>query len=325
MVLLFILATIPGFWNLHGVWLPAWPLPVDVAIFACLYYLLFQPPLQEALTKGLLLAVAGAMFGYVVLPNVRAELTQILDQNKLAFGLGYVALELLIVYVLVRKIRTMLQVSGNVEEVLRSSLSEKFGRGWLGRWANFEARIWYYGLFMKKGGKPEYEGKQHFSYANNDGNVHHQFCVIMLLIFDMPISHFLTHLALSAKLAWLVTALGAWNVLYFVAQYRASHVRPVSLDEQKLYIRYGVLSRDRQIPLHMIARAIPMKDSDTRMPGELRYRQFGSLNVAIELHPGSTLTNFFGIASPVSRLAMSIDDPVRFQQSLNQAAAAAQA
>lgn len=320
MALLFILATTPGFWNLHGALLPTWPLPVDLLLFAGLYFLLFRPPLREFLTKGLFLAIAGALFGYVALPNVREELTLILDQNKVAFALTYGALELVVLYLLVKKIRRMLRVSGNVDEVLRSSLSEKFGTGWLGRWANFEARIWYYGLFMPKGAKLEFEGKEHFSYANNDGNVHHQFCVVMLFIFDLPISHFLTHLAISAKLAWLVTAFGAWNVLYFVAQYRASKIRPVSLDENRLYIRYGVFSRDRHIPLHIIARVIPMEDNDKRLPGELRYRQFGSLNVAIELHPGSALPNFLGVASPVSRVAMSIDDPLRFLESVNRAA-----
>jgi hypothetical protein len=318
MILLFILATIPGFWNLNGAWLPAWPLPMDLVLFGGLYYFLFRPSFQEFLTKGLLLAIAGAVFGYFALPHVREALVLILGQNQVAVALAYGFLEVLIAYLVVQKIRSMLRVSGNVESALRSGLSEKFGTGWLGRWANFEARIWYYGLFMRKGAKLDFEGKEHFSYANNDGNVHHQFCVVMLLVFDMPVSHFVTHLAVSAKLAWLVTVLGAWNVLYFVAQYRATKVRPVSLDENTLYLRYGVFSRDRHIPLRLVARAIPMKDSDERLPRELRYRQFGSLNVAIELHAGAMLPNFFGVVRPVRRIAISIDDPARFMQSVNQ-------
>lgn len=107
---------------------------------------------------------------------------------------------------------------------------------------------------------------------------------------------------------------------YFVAQYRASKIRPISLDEQRLYIRYGLFSRDREIPLRLIARAMPMADNDKRLPGELRYRQYGSLNVAIELRPGSRLSNFLGVASPVSRIGLSIDDPVRFLESINRAA-----
>jgi len=316
MALLCILAAIPGIWNLRGNWLRGWPLPIDLALFCGLYYWLFRPSLQEFLTKAGLLSAFGALFGYLLFPGVREVLTRILDRNQVAFAVAYAAIELLVLYLLVRKVRGMLRASGNVEAILRTSLSEKFGAGWVGRFAYFEARIWYYGLFMRRGSKPAFEGKEHFSYAYNDGNVHHQFCVVMLLILDMPISHFITHLAISGRMALLVTILAAWNVLYFVAQYRASHVRPVSLDERTLYIRYGVLSRDRQIPLHMIARAVPMKDSDERLPGELRYRQFGSLNVAIELHAGSTLTNFFGVASPVTRVAMSMDDPVRFMQAV---------
>jgi len=319
MALLFMITTIPSVWNLHGTWIPAWPLPVDLALFGLMYYWLFRPHLQEFLTKMALLAIFGMLFGYIVLPNVHEALTQILDQHKIVIAVSYAAFELIVLYLLVQKVRTMLRASGDVEASLRTSFLEKFGEGWIGRFAYFEARIWYYGLFMRKGTKPEFEGKEHFSYANNDGNVHHQFCLLMLLIFDMPISHFIMHFVVSAKMALLITALGAWNLLYFVAQYRGSHVRPVSLDERILYIRYGVFCRDRKVPLCMIARAIPMLDSDARQPGELRYRQFGSLNVVIEMQPGAKLANFFGVASSVSRIAMSIDDPVRFIQSVNRA------
>ena len=320
MALLFILATVPGFWNLHGAWLPAWPLPLDLLLFGALYYLLFRPAPQEFLIKSVLFAAAGLTFGYLALPNVRSVMAALIEQNKVALALTYGAFELLVLGLLVHKVRGMLRASGNVDQVLRASLADKFGKGWLGRLAHFEARIWYYGLFMRKDARLQFAGQQHFSYANNDGNIHHQFCLVMLLIFDMPLSHCFIHFALSARLAWLMTALETWNLLYFVAQYRASKVRPVSLSAATLHIRYGVLSRDLDLPLHLVARAVPMQDTDPRQRGEWRYRQFGALNVMIELRDGAHLPNVFGLPRPVRRIAISIDDPLRFMQSLNRAA-----
>jgi len=320
MALLFILTTVPGFWNLHGAWLPAWPLPLDLLLFGALYYLLFRPAPQEFLIKAALLAAAGLCFGYLALPNVRAVLAAMIEQNKVALALTYGSFELLVLGLLVQKVRGMLRASGNVDAVLRASLSDKFGSGWLGRLAHFEARIWYYGLFMRKDARLQFEGQQHFSYANNDGNIHHQFCLLMLLIFDMPISHCFIHFALSARLAWLMTAMEAWNLLYFVAQYRASKVRPVSLGPQTLHIRYGVLSRDLDLPLHLVARAVPMHDTDARQHGERRYRQFGALNVKIELSDGARLPNIFGLPRPVRRIAISIDEPALFIEALNRPA-----
>jgi len=319
MALLFILTTVPGFWNLQGAWLPAWPLPLDLLLFGALYYLQFRPAPQEFLIKAVLLAAAGLSFGYLALPNVRDVLAALIKQNKVALALTYGTFELLVLALLVRKVRGMLRASGNVDAVLRASLSDKFGKGWLGRLAHFEARIWYYGLFMRKDAQLQFEGQQHFSYANNDGNVHHQFCLVMLLMFDMPISHCFIHFALSAKLAWLMTALEAWNLLYFVAQYRASKVRPVSLGAETLHIRYGVLSRDLDLPLHLVARAVPMQDSDERQRGERRYRQFGFLNVMIELRDGARLPNIFHVPRPVRRIAISVDEPAQFMQALNYA------
>jgi len=319
MGLLFLLSTVPGFWNLHGAWLPAWPLPVDLLLFGALYYLLFRPAPQEFLLKAVLLAAAGLSFGYLALPAVRAALARLIEENQLALALTYGMFELLVLGLLMRRVRAMLRASGNVDAVLRASLADKFGTGWLGRLAHFEARIWYYGLFMRKDAPLQFEGQQHFSYANNDGNVHHQFCLVMLLMFDMPISHCFIHFALSARLAWLMTALEAWNLLYFVAQYRASKVRPVSLGAHTLHIRYGVLARDLDLPLRLVARAVPMRDTDQRQRAEWRYRQFGALNVMIELHDGAHLPDIFRLPRPVRRIALSIDDPAQFMHALNHA------
>lgn len=91
MALLFVLTTIPGVWNLHGSWTPGWPLPVDLALFGGLYYLLFRPSRQEFLTKAGLLAIGGAVYGYLILPNLR----EVVDRNKIALTVGYAVIELL--------------------------------------------------------------------------------------------------------------------------------------------------------------------------------------------------------------------------------------
>lgn len=78
-------------------------------------------------------------------------------------------------------------------------------------------------------------------------------------------------------------------------------------------------ARDLDLPLHLVARAVPMRDTDERQRGERRYRQFGALNVMIELRDGAHLPNLFGVPRPVRRIAISIDEPAQFMQALNYA------
>jgi hypothetical protein len=170
---------------------------------------------------------------------------------------------------------------------------------------------------MRKGELLRYRGEQHFSYDKNDGNVSNQFAMIMVMLFEMPLSHLMVHL-MSVKpwLAWTLDILTLWSMLYLVAEYRASHWRPVSLDRDALLVRNGVFAADRVVDYSLIESAVRCKDDIRRQRGILRFRQFGSLNVEIRLREGSTLAGGFGGARPVLKIYLSLDQPDAFIDAL---------
>ncbi len=305
---------VPFIANDYGRNMADWPLLGDLLVsFPLLYYFMFRPSWKAFLLKWLVFAMAGFAFGSMIIPDGSKDLWRGVERLWPLLAVVQGALELFLLVYLVRRIRALMRLSGDADEALASAIHDRFAGTGLAPFALFEARIWYYGLFMRRGDQLRFAGRQHFSYDKNDGNVSNQFALIMVMLFEMPLSHLMLHLvAVRPVLAWVVDVLSVWSVLYLVAEYRASQWRPVSLDDQAILIRYGVFAADRVVPYHLIESVARCGDDIRRQRGLLRYRQFGSLNVELRLKPGSKLANAIGRPQAVKRICISLDKPDAF-------------
>lgn len=221
-------------------------------------------------------------------------------------------LEIAVLAFLVVKAIAIGKISGNADEFLKEKIYSVFPL-FLSPIALFESRVWYYGLLMRNGGRLSFKGEQHFKYEKNDGNASNQIALIMIILFEVPLTHFMVHLVSPKPIwAWLADILEAWFILYFVAEYRASHWRPISIDSKSIIIRYGIFKMDKVVPFDVISSALRCKDDVLRGKGILCYRQFGSLNVEIQLRTGSYLPNAWGRKRAVSKIYLSVDEPGRF-------------
>jgi len=304
---------VPFVANDYGRNMVEWPLLADALIsFPLLYYFMFRPSLKQFLAAWLAIATAGVLAGRMLIPEESKQLWRGIEGYWLLLVLAEAGLEIYLLVLLARRVKALLRMSGNVDEALESAIHGRFGKTGFAPFALFEMRIWYYGLFMRKGEQLRFRGERHFSYDKNDGNVSSQFAFIMMLLFEMPLSHLMLHL-MSVKpwVAWLADILTLWSMLYLVAEYRASQWRPISLDRNALLIRNGVFARDREITYSMIESVVRCEDNIRRRRGILRYRQFGRLNVEIRLREGA----------PHSRIYLSLDQPDAFIDALRQASA----
>lgn len=306
--------------NRHGHGMPEWPLLVDLLVtLPLLDYLLCRPAPKAWLLKYAALLSLGILFGSYAIPADGKVLWPALEQGRnvlaILFALGEVAF---LAYLAVQ-IRAMLRRSGEIDAILARTLGARIGNPALLRLMLFEARVWYYGLFMRDGARLRYAGTRHFGYANNQGNASNQLGWIMAMLFEMPLLHLLLHFLVTPTAALIVTGLTAWSMLYLVADYRASHYRPVSLDADgaRLLLRCGALAADTTLPLAMLAGAARCSDAVPRQRGVRRYRQMGSLNVALSLREGSQLPDCFGRPRAVSRICLSLDDPDAFLAALH--------
>ena len=304
---------VPFVANDYGRNMAEWPLLADALIsFPLLYYFMFRPSLKQFLMAWLAIATAGVLAGRMLIPEQSKQLWHGIEGYWLLLVLAEAGLEIYLLVLLARRVKALLRMSGNVDEALESAIHGRFGKTGFAPFALFEMRIWYYGLFMRKGEQLRFRGERHFGYDKNDGNVSNQFAFIMMLLFEMPLSHLMLHL-MSVKpwVAWLADILTLWSMLYLVAEYRASQWRPISLDRNALLIRNGVFARDREIAYSMIESVVRCEDNIRRRRGILRYRQFGRLNVEIRLREGA----------PHSRIYLSLDQPDAFIDALRQASA----
>ena len=312
------LLRVPFVGNDFGREISEWPLLADLLItFPLLYYFMFRPSFKAFLPRWLGFAALGVWFGSLVIPGEGKVIWRDIESLWPVYVVVQAALELYLLVFLVRKMRALTRMSGDVDEAMAQAIQGRLGRGAAGWFALFEARIWYYGLFMRGGAALRFRGEQHFSYDKNEGNASNQIAIIMLLLFEMPLSHLLLHLvAVNPLLAWIVDGLTLWSLLYLVAEYRATHWRPVSLDRDALLIRYGVLAADRVVPYGMVESISRRSGYVRRERGVLRFRQSGGANVEIRLRPGSRLAGFGGREQAVTRICIGIDKPDAFIDAL---------
>lgn len=210
--------------------------------------------------------------------------------------------------------RRLLRANGNSDLVLGEAIRRRFGGGISGRLMEFEARIWFYGLFMRK--TPVFEGEQHFYTSRAGGNASNQLAWIWLMVFDIPIAHLLLHFLWSPTAAWIATALTAWGLLYLLADYRATLVRPVSLAADALLVRCGAMAADVAIPYSMIARVERVQHPARRLPGKRYFRHQGEMNVELTLNGCAKLPTLLGGDKAASHAVLGVDDPAKFVEAL---------
>ena len=270
-----------------------------------LYYLIFRPAPKQMLTAWAAIAAGGLLLGRLLSYGQDTGLVK----YSLVLIAAEVALKLYLLAQLLPRVRNMLRTSRNIDEVMETAVRSKIGL--------FEVRIWYYALFLRDGSRLQYRGEQHFRYDRNNGNASDQFGLILLMLFEMPLSHLLLYFTVQPSwVAWTATLLNLWGLLYFVAEYRATRWRPISLDADALIVRNGVLAADRVVPYAMLASVDSCTDEVRRQPGILRFRQMGVLNVRLQLREGSRLPNLWGGLKPVSAIYLNLDQPGQFIEAL---------
>ncbi|KQV90964.1 hypothetical protein ASD15_02600 [Massilia sp. Root351] len=294
---------------------PEWTLLFDFTVtLPLIYWWLYRPGLKKMLMRWLSLAMLAIFIGRYIIPEQSKAIFHALeDYRYISLALGAIA-EIAVGAFLIYKLTGMLRLSRNADEALKQSIAGLLGQNTYAALALFEARIWYYALFMRKGASLEFSGGRRFGYARNGGNASNQLGFIIAILFELPLMHMLLHFIWSPTAAIVASALSAWALLYMVADYRATLYRPVSLANDAILIRCGVLAADAAIPYSMVQAVHAASGTVRRRAGVRRYIQLGAPNVLIELKPGSSLPDLFGRQQSLEKVYLSLDDPAEFIQ-----------
>lgn len=180
-----------------------------------------------------------------------------------------------------------------------------------------EIAVFYYGfIYWKKRELKENE----FSYHKDSGTI----TLLIAIIFIVAIETFVLHTLLtkwSNLTAWILTFLSIYSGIQIFGFLKSMFKRPISIENDKLFLRYGIMN-EATINFTNIE-SIEISSKDIELTKETRKLSFlGELeshNIIIQLKEENTLTGLYGIKRKFKNIAFYVDDKVEFKNRINKA------
>lgn len=137
------------------------------------------------------------------------------------------------------------------------------------------------------------------------------FALILTSLGEVPAMHFLVRLW-SDRVAWVITALGVYGVLWVIGDWRACRLRPIRVVDGTLRIRFGLRWR-MDIPLERLVavRAPTPAEKATRGSVDLRLALPGGSWTVLELDRPVEAVGMYGRRRSVRTLGLGVDEPAR--------------
>jgi hypothetical protein len=122
----------------------------------------------------------------------------------------------------------------------------------------------------------------------------------------------------SAPLAWTLTALGLYTLVYLLADWRAVHTRPTLLDDEFLTVRTGLrwTIRIPRSAIESIGRRPPSPADERAWGKALRAYVIGGANVWIHLREAVEAEGVYGRRRSTRSIATSVDEPEKLSVAL---------
>ena len=180
-----------------------------------------------------------------------------------------------------------------------------------------EIAVFYYGFFYWKKRKLE---TNEFSYHKDSGTV----ALLMAIILVVAIETVALHVLLekwSYVAAWILTFLSIYSGIQIFGFLKSMFKRPISIENDKLFLRYGIMN-ESILDLKNI-HSVEISSKDIEINEKTRKLSFlGALeshNIIIHLKKESTMTGLYGVKRNFKNLALHVDDKVEFKNQMDNA------
>lgn len=272
-----------------------WLLLIDGLIFLPLICFIFIKNKKEAATKALAYSCLIVLLGSFIIPQSSKIIWPYLESGRYLILFVFIILEITTIFTVFFAVKAALNMNIDPDEAISHPIESRIGKGAISALLSFEARMWTYALFARRIKSQSFIGEYHFTYHNKDGVQSNQLGFILLILFELPIAHLVLHFLWSPFAANLITGFTLFSLAFFIAEYRAMAIRPISLTSKHLIIRYGIWN-PVTIPLVEIKHAQINTKFIARASNISRYNMAGNPNVEIQLHCGKLI--YLGIDSP---------------------------
>jgi hypothetical protein len=265
----------------------------------------------RTLIPVVLLSLTGAA---LVLPDQREMLKRFSEAVSIPAEIGLVG------WITVRTVRSFRKAGAgagdDVLEKLRIAAREILPLRRAAEAIASEMAIFYYALFawplLRRPSRAPLAARV-FTYHRTSGYGAIVFALLIITIGEgLPVHILVTRW--SAKAAWVLTVLTAYSVLWILADYRATRLRPILLDADTLHLRTG-LRWTVHIPRAHIA-AIHKKAPKSEP--SVRTALPTATPMWIELSEPVTAQGPYGIEKKVRWISVAVDEAAEFRQALGQ-------
>lgn len=133
-------------------------------------------------------------------------------------------------------------------------------------------------------------------------------------VLEMVVLHLLLQ-QWNETVAWVLTGLSIYGILWIVGDLNAARLHPIVLDGDTLHLRVGLRWR-ATIALEDITSISRPAMRDSKKPGYLGFTLAGEPQMVLELARPVTAHGFFGLTREVSRVGLFVDDQAAFRAAL---------
>jgi hypothetical protein len=243
----------------------------------------------------------------LVLPDQREMLKRLSEILAIPAEIG------LVTWITVRTARSLRSTRGTEDmlERLREVAREILPMPRVAEAVAFEMAVLYYSIFAWRRRPQNPSGAQVFTYHRTSGYGALVFALLIVTIAEaVPIHILVTRWSPGA--AWLLTILSIYGVFWFVADYRATRLRPILLDEETLCIRSGLRWTIRIPRAYIVAIHKKAPKSELFLRTTLPMMK----PLWIELTEPVTAQGPYGIKKQARWISVAVDDAKALQEAI---------
>ena len=246
----------------------------------------------------------------LVLPDQREMLKGLAEILSIPAEIG------LLTWITVRTARSLRSTNGTEDmlERLREAAREILPARRVAEAIAFEMAVLYYSVFAWRR-RPQYpqtpSGAQAFTYHRTSGYGALLFAFLIVTIAEVVPIHILVT-RWSPGAAWLLTILSVYGLFWFLADYRATRLRPILLDGETLCIRTGLRWTIRIPRAHIVAIHKKAPKSEPFLRATLPMMK----PLWIELIEPVAAQGPYGIEKRARWISVAVDDAKTFQEAL---------
>jgi hypothetical protein len=176
----------------------------------------------------------------------------------------------------------------------------------------FEMAVVYYSLFAWRRRRPPLDpATRVFTYHRTNGYGALGFALLIVTLAEaIPVHLLVTRW--SPRGAWLLTALAAYGMLWFLADYRATRLRPILLDGDTLCLRTGLRWTVRIPRSHIVA----LHKKAPKTEPFIRATLPSTTPLWIELSEPVTAQGPYGKEKTARWIAVAVDEAQAFREAL---------